>query len=145
MQLSQKQYTYKSSLEQGKTAERQIPKKITILEVNGAQYKDSKSVASKIGETLAELCLPQIYDSIFLKLEQREEQKTIHVIHTNREDYNKPSTKEELTRVIQATKNSAPGPGMIHNEMLKRFPPEGRDSLLVMYNKKWHQGYIPEE
>ena len=34
------------------------PKKFTILEVNVAQYKDSKSIANKIGDTLAELSLP---------------------------------------------------------------------------------------
>ena len=33
------------------------PKKVTIFEVNGAQYKDSKVIANKIGDTLAELRL----------------------------------------------------------------------------------------
>ena len=48
LQLSQHQYTYKSSLEQSKAIERQ--KKINILEVNGAQYKHSKRIANKIGD-----------------------------------------------------------------------------------------------
>ena len=55
------------------------------------------------------------------------------------------SQKNELTRAIHATKNSAPGPDKIHNEMLKHLPPEGLDSLLVMYNKIWQQGYFSEE
>ena len=94
------------------------PKKITNLEVNGAQYKDSKSIANKLGDTLAELFLPQKYDSTFLEVNQRDDgQKTILVIYTNREDYNKPFTKEELIRAIQATKNSALGPVKILNEM----------------------------
>ena len=71
------------------------PKNVTILEGNGAQYKDSKSIATKICDTLAELPLPQNYDSTLLELKQREEQKTIHVIHSNRENNNKPFTKEE--------------------------------------------------
>ena len=33
------------------------PKKVTMFEVNGAQYKDSKVIASKVGDTLAELRL----------------------------------------------------------------------------------------
>ena len=65
--------------------------------------------------------------------------------HNNRENYNKPFTKEELTRAIHATENSAPGPDKIHSEMLKHLPPEGLDSLLVMYNKIWQQGYFSEE
>ena len=72
-----------------------------------------------MSDTLAELSLPQNYDSTFLELKQREEQKTIHVNHSNRENYNKPFTKEELTRAIHATKNFAPCPDKIHNEMLK--------------------------
>ena len=100
-------------------------KKVNILEVNGAQYKDSKSIANKFGDTLAELSLPQNYDSTFLKLKQREEHKTIHVNHTNKENFNCPFSKEELSRAIQATDNSAPGPDKIPSEMLKHLPPEG--------------------
>ena len=29
--------------------------------------------------------------------------------------------------------------------MLKHLPPEGLDSLLALYNKKWQQGYLPEK
>ena len=64
--------------------------------------------------------------------------------HTNKEHYNKPFSKKELSRAIQATKNSAPGREKIQNEMLKLLPPEGLDSLLVLYNKLWQQGYFPE-
>ena len=48
------------------------PKKLKFLEVNGAQYKDSKSRANKIGDTLTELYLQENYDSTFLELKQRE-------------------------------------------------------------------------
>ena len=75
--------------------------KKNILEVSGTQYKDSKSIANRIGHTLTELCLP--------------------------------FSKEELTRAIQATKNSAPGQDKIHSEIMKHLPPEGLDSLLVLY------------
>ena len=48
-----------------------------------AQYKDNKSIANTIGDTLAELSLPQNYDSTFLEMKQREEQKSSHVNHVN--------------------------------------------------------------
>ena len=42
-----------------------------VLQVNGAQYNDSKSIANRIGDKLAtELSLPQSYEPIFLKLKQ---------------------------------------------------------------------------
>ena len=50
-------------------------KRVNILEVNMAEFNHSRSTASKIGDTLVELSHPQNYDSTFLKLTQREEQK----------------------------------------------------------------------
>ena len=66
--------------------------------------------------------------------------------HTNKENYNRSFSKEELTRTIQATKkNSTPGPDKIHNEMLKHHPPERLDSLFALYYKIWQQGYFSEK
>ena len=62
------QYTYKPSIEQGEVGKRQISEKGNLLEVSGAQYKNSKSLANKIGDTLAELTLRQSYDPIFLDM-----------------------------------------------------------------------------
>ena len=55
--------------------------------------------------------------------------------HTNEENYNYSFSKEELTRTIQVTKNSAPGPYKIYNEILKHLPPEGLNSLLTLCTK----------
>ena len=60
------------------------PKKVNILEADGAQYNDSKSIANKKVNTLAELSFPQNYDPTFVDLKQKEEKKTIHVNHTNK-------------------------------------------------------------
>ena len=69
----------------------------------------------------------------------------MYVNHTKKENYNKPFSKEELSREIQVTKIFAPGPYKIHNEMLKHLPPEGLDSLLLLCNKIWQHGYFPEK
>ena len=50
-----------------------------------------------------------------------------------------------MSRAIQATKNSVPGPDKIYNEILKHLLPEGLDLLLVFYNKIKQQGYFPEK
>ena len=89
-QLSQQQYTYKPSLEQSNRVEKQKSEKVNMLEVNEVQYKDRKSIANKIGETLAELSFPTKLRLNFFRIEKMEEQKTIHVNHTNKENYNKP-------------------------------------------------------
>ena len=119
------------------------PKKVNILEVNGTQYKDTKSIANRIGDVLAELTFPQKYDHTFPELKQKEKQKTKQVNHTSKEKYNELFSKEELTRAFEAAKNPAPGPDKIHNEILKHLLPEGLDSLFALYNKIWKQGYFP--
>ena len=50
-----------------------------------------------------------------------------------------------MTRAIRATKNSAPGPDKIPNETLKHLPPKGLDSLFVLHNKLWQQGYFSDD
>ena len=96
-QISQQQYAYKSSRDRVRQLKGKYPKEVNFLEVNGAQYKDSKSIVNKIGDTLAELSPTQNYDSTFLKLKQREEQETIHVSHFNKGSYNRLFSKDELT------------------------------------------------
>ena len=49
-----------------------------MLEVNGVQYKDNKSIANKIGDILSSLSQPQKYVSTFLGLKLRGERETIH-------------------------------------------------------------------
>ena len=99
------------------------PKNVNILEDNGTQYKDTKILANKIGESLIKLLFPHNYDPNFLELEQKEEQKTIKVNHTNKEIYNKPFSNEELIQAIEATKNSAscPDQGPHHTNVRTRL------------------------
>ena len=97
-----------------------------------------------MSDTFAEISSQQNYDPTFLELKLREEQKTLQINHTNQENNNKNSSKEELTRAFQVTKNFAPGPDKIHIELFKHLPREGFDSILAIYNKIWQQGYFPE-
>ena len=61
---------------------------------------DSKKAYHTIGHTLADQSLPQNYETTFLEMKQKGKQKTIHVKDTIKESYNKPFSKEELTRAI---------------------------------------------
>ena len=106
---------------------------------------DSKNIANKINDTLAELSLPQIYDYTFFRIETEEGTENYTCLPYQQKKYNKPYSKEELTRAIQPTKNFAPGPDKIHNEILKHLPPERLHSLLVLYNNVWQKEYFPEK
>ena len=90
----------------------------------------------KIGDILAELSFPQNHNPSFLVLKQKQELKTIHVNHSNKENYNNPFSKEKLIRVIQVTKKSSAGPNKIYNEMFTHLPSEGLDFFLALHCRR---------
>ena len=113
-------------IEKRKAVERQrYKKKLNVIEVNGRWYREDQKHSKWISDTVAELYVPQNHDANFPELNQMEEQKTIHMNHSNTENSNKTFSKEELV-----TKNYAHGPDKIHNEILKHIQTEGLDFLL---------------
>ena len=64
------------------------PKKVYILEVNGAQYRDSKSIANKIGDILDELFLPQKLRLKLFIIETKGRKENNTCEPHNKENYN---------------------------------------------------------
>ena len=103
--------------------------------MNGAQYKDSKIITNKTGDTLAGLSQLKNYDPPFFNLKRRKERKNLQLHNRNKKTFIILLSMDELTSTIQATKNSAPGPDGIPNAMVKHPPPEGMDTVLNLYNE----------
>ncbi|CAG7727507.1 unnamed protein product [Allacma fusca] len=59
------------------------------------------------------------------------------------ETYNAPFTMQELKRAIKHTKNSAPGPDLVHIQMLKNMDYENLTQVLKLYNNIWKTHCIP--
>ena len=118
------------------------PKKVNIFEVIGAQYKDSKSTANKIGNISPNYLFHKIMTPHFQNWNKGKNRRLYLWTTPTKKIIISLSQKSSFSRTIQATKNSAPGPDKTHSEMLKHLPPEGLDSLLVLCNKIWQQGYV---
>ncbi|KAK2707171.1 hypothetical protein QYM36_015003, partial [Artemia franciscana] len=56
-----------------------------------------------------------------------------------------PFTIDELETAIKKIRPGAPGPDQIHNLMLKNLPEEGKNILLILFNKSIKEGYTPKE
>ena len=63
------------------------PKKVNTLEVNGEQYKDSKRIANKISDTIAELSFPQKLQLKLFRIETKGKIENYTVNHNNKENY----------------------------------------------------------
>lgn len=59
-------------------------------------------------------------------------------------DYNLPFTLFELEESLAKSKDSAPGPDTISNDMLKNLTPEMKNTLLNMYNQLWENNTYPD-
>ena len=61
------------------------------------------------------------------------------------ETFDKDITAGELEKALLLLKaRKAPGPDKVHNEMLKKLSPKGKEALLLLINKTWSTGEIPK-
>ncbi|KAG5886320.1 hypothetical protein JTB14_034783 [Gonioctena quinquepunctata] len=57
-------------------------------------------------------------------------------------DYNKDFTLFEFRKALKETRNSSPGLGKIHYDMIKNVPPQEEQQILNLVNKIWSEGHI---
>ena len=58
--------------------------------------------------------------------------------------FSKEITTGELEKALRTLKlRKSPGPDKVHNEMLKRLSQKGKEALLILINKTWKSGQIP--
>ena len=80
----------------------------------------------------------------------REEEKEAYLdVHaalkkgTSCEELDETFYLEELEKVLQKTKNSAPGADEMHPLLLKHLPESGKTRLLRLINRSWTQAKVP--
>lgn len=60
------------------------------------------------------------------------------------EEQDIPFNMGELERALNKTNSTAPGKGEISYIMLRTVITEGKKKLLMLFNRVWHGGKIPE-
>ncbi len=79
--------------------------------------------------------VPIHYSPSFLKTKSRMEKCRLDFSTCLEEDYNAPFSMDEFSCALARGKDPAPGPDLIHNQMLKHLPEEARLFLLRIFNK----------
>ena len=123
----------------------QPPRKTHILIDNNQVYATVPEIAEQLAATFCRVSSDENYSPEFRAHKDTAEQEDISFESSNREEYNRPFTVEELEYNLSRTKNTSPGKDGIHYQMLKKMPPEAKKYLCKIFNRLWQTSYFPPQ
>ena len=126
----------------GNTKKSQI-KQIKLAD--GTYAETTQDIANEIGKTFSKNSSSENYTDSFKKIKRELEKEAINFETNIFEYYNSPISINELTQCIKETKNTAPGPDTIHNEIIRQLPTLTLKTLLKIVNDLWQQNIFPTE
>ena len=119
---------------------------IKQIKLAGGNYAETaKDISNEIGQCFSKNSSSENYLDSFKMVKDGIEKETINFETNTMEYYNLPITINELTKCINETKNTAPGPDKIHNEIIKHLPTLTLNTLLRIFNDIWQENTFPKE
>ena len=117
----------------------------TALEHEGVFITDPAVQANLFAEHYTGKC--SLSDPVFDPAEyeplENTIQKSLDLLCETEDSCDQPITVNELHMALQELKSSATGEDLIHNQMLKDLPWNGRRALLKIFNEIWDSGHYP--
>ena len=110
----------------------------------GKIYHDDNDIANILGEELQYVSSNENYDQPFKKQKIKEEKKRIDFTTKDKLYYNVPITIEELNHALNSCRSTAPGPDLIHFDMIKNIGPLGKEFILKHFNNLWSKQTFPD-
>ena len=111
---------------------------IKQIKLAGGNYAETaKDISNEIGKCFSKNSSSENYLDSFKMVKEGLEKETINFETNTMEYYNLPITINELTKCINETKNTAPGPDKIHNEIIKHLSTLTLNTLLRICNDIW--------
>ena len=102
-----------------------------------------EAVAEELAAHFADVTSSRHYSPEFVAIKSLEEEKSLNFLSSGLEPYNLPFTMAELDSAIRSTPDTAPGPDLVHNAMLRELRLNAKLFLLCMYNRIWVEHNLP--
>ena len=128
-----------------KISGKHVKNSLNMLEKNGQLISNPEDISETLAESFAKKSSNQNYSDKFQSYQQKEEEKIINFKTKKSKQYNKKITLKELKRSIAKSKNTSPGPDMIHYQLLKHLPISCLQILLNILNYIWEGSDFPAE
>ena len=121
------------------------PKTIRILCNDGdptISYSTPNEISEALAQNFAKVSSNENYAPEFLPQKIRAESNMPN-FGTSNSPYNQPFTIDDLSRVLQTVKDSAPGEDKVHYKMIKNMPICAKEHLVKIFNKFFKESYFP--
>lgn len=110
---------------------------------NGSLQTSTENIANALGRHFSHVSSSDNYSETFLLVKDREEARSLNFGAATDENYNLPFSLWELKSSIAGSRDTAPGPDSIHNQMLKNLPEAALKHILLLYNRIWTEQDFP--
>ena len=121
------------------------PPKQNLNGKDGAPINDPKDIVNEHAAVFRDNSSSAHYSARFQTIKAQDERAQIDFTADNAEVYNKPFRLRDLGRSILKAKPRAPGPDMIHNNLLKHLPEDTLNVLKEILNIIWISGdFLPQ-
>lgn len=116
---------------------------IRSIQCDDRMETSATQVAEVMGTYFSHICSSDNYRKDFQTFKEMRESVTMQLPSGDDEPYNAPFTMEDLENALKRCRPTSPGADLIHYEMLKRLPPDGKVTLLFVLNEVWRSGELP--
>ncbi|GBL93760.1 putative RNA-directed DNA polymerase from transposon X-element [Araneus ventricosus] len=116
---------------------------ISFLNCNGQIISDAKETPKVIGQILSEISSESSYTNDFIAFKRCEEQKSVDFLPSYTEDYNSTFSYRGLKNALRKSNPTSPGPDQIHNDMFKHLSEFSLLTILLLFNRIWHERVFP--
>lgn len=115
----------------------------TALKINETIVVDPQIISNSLGEYYSKISSNENLDPELLKFKCKMESTIIYVNPAIKHPLNEEISLRELIFAISQTKNTAPGPNNISNEIIKKLPEIALKKLARVFNNMFSDGNYP--
>ncbi len=124
-------------------SQRNVFTTVTAIDIDRKIIVEKTKIANTLAKHFGQMSSNDIYNQQFQTIKKAAEENSFTSTPNNAEKYNDVFSKSEFKAAIKSMAPRAPGPDMIHIDMIKNLPNTESDKILEFYNLIWTKNVLP--